>query len=113
MTIEERIGNALLVFGDPVTKEPFVPLPGENPDRYYTIRVSTVPLLPADNAPQYDECYVLVHFICPYSYDYVERAALTKKALFDAGCTWPSMEDGIDDGQKDIIFECRIPQVIE
>ncbi|HMM30670.1 MAG TPA: hypothetical protein PKB13_02715 [Clostridia bacterium] len=109
MTLENRIRSALLTFGDPVQVEPFVPEDGNQyPPRYYTFRISTRGANSADNAPQHELAYVLVHFICPTSWDSVTRVEQTKKALFAAGTTWPNKEDASDTNGQDIIFECQI-----
>jgi len=114
MTIEQRIRDALLPFGDPVQVEPFQPEDGNrNPERYYTIRISTDGVLYADNAPQNERAYVLVHFICPLGWDSTERVELTKKALATAGTTWPKKEDISDNDSQDIVFECLMARGVD
>lgn len=111
MTVEKCIRNALLPFGDPVQIEPFEP-ESENkyPERYYTIRISTAGANNADNMPQHERYFVIVHFICPLGWDSVERVAITKKALSDAGTTWPRKNDLSDAELQHIVFECQIAQ---
>lgn len=114
MTLENRIRAALLVFGDPVRVEPFTPdKDNKYPARYYTMRISTRGSDSADNAPQHEIGYVLVHFICPLGWDSTERVERTKKALADAGTTWPHKEDISDADGQDIVFECQIAKGVD
>lgn len=114
MSVQKRIRDALLQFGDPVQKEPFAPEADDaKPDRYYTMRISTAGADNADNAPQHERCYVLVHFVCPLSWDAMDRVEQTKRALFAAGTTWPSCEDGSDDDAQGFIFECELAQGVD
>lgn len=114
MSVQKRIRDALLPFGDPVQKEPFAPeADAEKPERYYTMRISTAGANNADNAPQHERCSVLVHLVCPLSWDATNRVEQTKRALFSAGTTWPFCEDGSDNDAQDFIFECELAQGVD
>lgn len=110
-TIEKRIRNALLPFGDPVQLQPFAPDDTvRKPERYYTFQINTSPTDLADNGPQHELCYILVHLVCPLNWDSTSRILATKQVLFTAGATWPEVTDLSDNDAQDIVFECQMAQ---
>lgn len=109
MTIDKRIRDALLPFGDPVENEVYQ---GES-ERYYTFNYSALGTDYADDAPQHERCLVQVHFFAPLSENITARKRATKEALFRAGFTWPETQPASDEDGRHIVFECEIAEGVD
>lgn len=99
-----KIRAALLPFGDPVEHGIYT----GKATRYYTFVYTTLPQDFGDDEPGYERYLVTIHFSCPLKYDSVERVRQTKRALFDAGFTWPEVTDLSDENGQLYAIECEI-----
>lgn len=105
MSTDEKIRNALL------TVAPALPVMNgvfeSDEDAYYVFTVDTLGAGYADDAPGAERELIGVHLFAPLNEDITERKRATKKALFDAGFTWPSAEDDSDGTGRHIYFACE------
>lgn len=69
----------------------------------------------ADDTPMAGIAYMQIHYFCPLKKDQVELKKRIKKALFEAGFTYPSITElpeadskDPDGGVQHLIFECAI-----
>lgn len=107
MTVNEIIITALSPFGVDVTPDFF----GEGDEEYFTFnyaddRASDF----GDDSPTHTVAYMQIHYFCPVKKDYLEMKKKVRKALFDAGFTYPSATVLLEPGNtvRHIIFECEI-----
>lgn len=108
MSVASQVKAALSPLGDPVwsgTKESETDT--TDTGRYYTFTIITLGAGFADNEPQAERSLVTVNFFCPLTFKFEPRREATKKALFNAGFTWPSTTDASDDDGRHIVFECE------
>jgi len=114
MGVNEKIKNALEVFGDPVMHGEFAPKTNEPPPKqYYTFEYSTLGAAYADNAPSQERYLIMVHFYCPRTFNSVTRIKQTKVKLFGSGLTWPSMVSASDEDGQHIVFECETSEEVD
>lgn len=103
MTVDQRIREALLPFGDPVENGNYL----SEESRYYTFNYSTIGDDYADDAPQHERYLVQVHFFAPVNENIAARRKATKRALFEAGFTWPESDSETDAESRHVVFECE------
>jgi len=97
---------ALESFGDPVVFGEYAP-GNADAERYYTFGYSTIPADHSDDSPGHERYLVQICLNCPRSFNSLQRVAETKKALFSAGFTWPSVVNASDEEGQRIVFECE------
>ncbi len=107
VSVEARIVAALSPFGDPVEKSLLYAAANKRPHRYYTFVVQSLGDAYGDDEPGCERWLVQVHLFAPLAENCIRRAAQTKKALFEAGFTWPSMVDATDQDGQHYVFECE------
>lgn len=107
VSVEARIVDALRPFGDPVEKSLLYAASNKRPRRYYTFTVQSFGDAYGDDEPGCERWLVQVHLFAPLAENCIRRAAQTKKALFEAGFTWPSMVDATDQDGQHYVFECE------
>lgn len=113
VSVENRIKAALAPFGDPVEKSLLYAAARDLPPRYYTFSCSSFGADFGDDEPGCERWLVNVHFFAPLKGNYTQQVKETKKALFRAGFTWPSMVDAGDKEGQHIVFECEIAEEVE
>ena len=113
MSVEARIKAALDVFGDPVEKSLFSAQPAELPPRYYTFVCNSFGDDFGDDRPGHERWLVSVHFFAPLGRNWNQRARETKRALFEAGFTWPRFTDATDQDGQHFVFECETAEAVE
>lgn len=104
MTADAIIKAALAALGPPVENGVY----HGSAEQYYTFKISTRGFDFSDDAPAHELALVQVHYFAPLKTKFSERRAQTKRALYDAGCTWPTVEDASDDSVRHIVFECEL-----
>lgn len=67
----------------------------------------------ADDAPGHERYLVQVHLYAPRTFDASERVRRTKRALADAGFTWPDTVNASDADGQHIVFECEYAEGID
>lgn len=108
MTVDECLMATLAPFGVDIDNS----VGFSKHDRYFTFNYNTLPAAFADNAPHYERYLVQVHFFAPLNENVSRQKQQVKKALFDAGFTWPSTEDASDENGRHIVFECEIAEEV-
>ena len=109
MTVDARIKAALDVFKDPVENAVYQ----GKAERYYTFNYATLGTDHADDAPQHERYLVQVHFFAPLNFNHTKRVRDTKRALFDAGFTFPDTTSASDEDGRHIVFECEIAEGVD
>lgn len=74
---------------------------------YITWNYSTHPALHAESQPHSLRNFVQVHWYLPHGANPNDKKLLIAKAIFDTGCTWPSIVDASDDAGQHYVFECE------
>lgn len=112
MTVNEKIIAALTGFGIPVTPDFF----GGDASEYFTFNYAD------DRAGDFgDDCpinviaYMQIHYFCEMKKDYLLMKKKIRKALFDAGFSYPEVTDAtlLDGGIRHLVFECSIENEYE
>lgn len=106
MSVDAVIKSALSAFGDPVANAVY----HGDAERYYVFNYSTIGSDFADDGPAHERYLVNVHLFAPLCENVTQRIKRTKKALSDAGFTWPEMVNASDDEGRHIVFECEIAE---
>lgn len=107
MTVNEKIKNALEAFGLPVTTDFY----GKGLDEYFTFNYADDRVADfGDDSPLHVVAYMQIHYFSPMGKDYLCMKKQVRKALFDAGFTYPSVTDAtiVENGIRHLIFECEI-----
>lgn len=113
MSVERKIKDALLPFGDPVEKS-FLYAAAENlPPQYFTFSASSRGGSFADDEPGCEVWQVNVHFFAPLYGDFSRRRQEVKRALHRAGFTWPRCIDAGDQEGQHLVFECEIAEEVD
>ena len=109
MTVDERLTAALAPFGYDIDNA----VGFSKHDIYFTFNYNTLPLGFADDAPHYEGYLVQVHFFAPLDMNVSKLKQKIKRALLDAGFTWPSTTDASDEDGRHIVFECEIAEGVD
>lgn len=107
MTVNKRIIDALNPLGIPVTADFF----GDGGEEYITFNyVTDKGALYADDEPEADVAEMQVHYFLPATKNYLENKKKIRKALLEAGFTWPDVTVLMEPDQKTrhLTFECEI-----
>lgn len=103
VSVDEKIRNALLPFGDPVENGIYQ---GKK-KRYYTFSYSTLGSDYGDDSPGAERYLITIHFFAPLRENITKRVKSTKHALFHSGFTWPETVNASDEDARHIVFECE------
>lgn len=103
MSVDAQIKSALEAFGDPIENAIF----HGKEERYYVFNYSTVGADYADDGPGHERYLIQVHLFAPLRENITQRIKQTKRALFDAGFTWPELVNASDEEGRHIVFECE------
>lgn len=109
MSVDSKIKSALSTFGDPVENTEYK---GEAA-RYYVFNYSSTGADFADDEPGHEKYFVQVHLFAPLCENLTKRIKQTKRALFDAGFTWPEMVNASDGDWRHLVFECEIAEGVD
>lgn len=114
VSVEEKIIAALAPFGDPVEASLLYAAARDLPPRYYTFSCSSFGADFGDDEPGCERWLVNVHYFAPlYNEDITGRIKKTKRALHQAGFTWPSCVDAGDQDGRHLVFECQIVEGVD
>lgn len=107
MTVNEKIINALKQFGIPVFPDFF---DGDAPEYFTFNYADDRPADFGDDIPLHIVAYMQIHYFCGMDKDYLSIKKKIRKALFDAGFTYPEVTDAtiVEDGIRHLVFECEI-----
>ena len=104
MTVFAKLKQALLPFGIPFSTD----FSGGGEEEYFTINeAGDVGEDFGDDDPGVNVLSTQVHWILPSSRDYLTKKKQIRKAIYAAGCTYPTVTVINDDdlGVRHIIFE--------
>ena len=107
MTVNARIREALGFLSIPVTADFF----GDGETEYITFNyVTDQGILYADNEAVADVAKMQIHYFLPATKNYLENKKKIRKALQEAGFTWPDVTVLMEPDQKTrhLTFECEI-----
>lgn len=79
---------------------------------YLTFGYTSVPAAHADDEPTHERFLISIHLFAPTGHNTVELRRKVKKALANAGTTWPSMENASDKDGQHLVFECEMAQAV-
>ena len=65
-----------------------------------------------DDAPSHERFLVQVHLYAPNSYNTINKRREIKKALAEAGATWPIYENASDKDGQHHVFECELIEAV-
>lgn len=108
-SVDEKLRNALLSFGDPVENAVYL---GKE-KRYYVFNYSTLGADFGDDSPGHERYLVQVHLFAPLWENVTKRVRDTKRVLYKAGFTWPDTENVSDETGRHIVFECETAEGVE
>ena len=112
MTVNEIIIKALAPFDIPITPDFF----GGGAKEYFTFNYADDRAADfGDNAPLHVVAYMQVHYFAPMEKDYLSMKKTVRRALFDAGFTYPDVTDATikEDRIRHLVFECSIENEYE
>lgn len=102
-SIEKRLTDALA----PIGWEIAVAVYKGAADQYLVIRHSDHPIDHGDDRPGALRILVYVDVYCPLDFNPVATVNAVRRALYNAGCTYPTTEDASDDDCRHIVVECE------
>lgn len=112
MTVNELIINTMQMFDLPVTPDFF----GDGNTEYITFNFPDERgVLFGDNEPLAVASQVQIHYFLPADKDYLATKKAMRRALHNAGFTYPEVTILMEPGNKTrhIIFECEIENEYE
>lgn len=112
MTVNEKIIQALEPFDIPITADFF----GGGESEYFTFNpVEDRAVLYADNKPAASVVEMQIHYFLPADKNYLEIKKQIRRAIFEAGFTYPAIDSTVDGNGKirHLIFECEIEDEYE
>lgn len=112
MSVEARVKAALDAFGVPVEKSLLYAAAGDCPPRYYTFSCESFGDDYGDDEPGCERWLVSVHLFAPLGESCLQQVRETKRALFQAGFTWPRCTDATDQDGQHYVFECETAEPI-
>ena len=112
MTVNEKIIHALSGFGIKVTPDFF----GDGSDEYFTFNYADDRAADyGDDKPTHTVAYMQIHYFCQINKDYLQIKKRVRKALLEAGFSYPAVVDATESGDKErhLVFECSIENEYE
>ena len=116
MTVNERLIGALSPLGLPVVPE----IDTTQQERCLMFNYSAVGACYADDMPKFELYLIQVHYVCPSGWNSVAERKAVKRALFQAGFSWPEETSANDRSQtkrseakQHYVFECEWLEGIE
>ena len=100
-SIEKRLTDALAPLGWDIANAVYK----GSSDRYLILRHSDHPISHGDDRPGALRILVYVDIFCPLDFNPLQAVSAVKRALFAAGCTYPTTEDASDDDCRHIVVE--------
>lgn len=101
MSLESDVRDAVACTGLPCATGEYT---GEE-KAYLVINHSSVPTAFRDDVPEYERQLVQLHLYCPAKQNTVALCAEIKRAIHEAGFSYPSTEDVSDKTGRHIVFE--------
>lgn len=102
-SIEKRLTDALAPIGWPIYNAVYK----GKAKSYLVIRHSDYPAAPGDDRPGALRILVYVDIYCPLSGNPTATVNAVRRALYNAGMTYPTTEDASDADTRHIVVECE------
>ncbi len=64
----------------------------DSKDKYFVYNYSTMPVFFADDEPPFEQYSIQLHFFCPFGVNTIAIRRKVKKAIYNAGFSFPSEE---------------------
>ena len=115
MSLAQTIISSLAFVGCPVVQQSYA----GDAETYIVFRLDHSPNDFANDAPQHDIVYVSLHLFAPFTLNTKSMRKRIRKALFEAGFTYPETVDASttqrtsDGTEQHIVFECEIAEGID
>lgn len=103
MTVENIIAQTLTPLQLPVYQSGYI---GKE-KRYIVFNCNIIPAFFADNTPTQDRYLVAVHIFSENTFDDITIVKNARQLLFQAGFTFPTVENADDDNSKHKVLECE------
>ncbi len=103
VTIDQRIRDALLVFGDPVENGVYQ----GKAKSYFTFSYTSLGDGYGDDMPSHERYLIQIHYFAPLGVNVTRRVKEVKRALASADFTWPEVENADDEDGRHRVFECE------
>ncbi len=79
---------------------------------YITLGYTSIPADFGDDQPAHERFLVSVHLFAPTGRNTVAARRAIKKALWEAGATWPTMTNVSDKEGQHLVFECEMARAV-
>lgn len=109
MSVNSRIKDALAFLGYPIYPDMY---DGEN-EVYFVFNINVTADDFGDNEPGYDINFIQVHLFCPHTFNSLAVRQKARKALMEAGFTYPGDIDAGDKNGQHRVFECEEVGAVE
>ncbi len=83
-----------------------------NEEVYLTFGYTSIPADFADDEPAHERFLLNVNLFAPTGYNTVALRRKVKRALADAGATWPTLENLSGKEGQHLVFECEMAQAV-
>lgn len=100
-SVDKRIRDALLIFGYDVEKGVYR---GSN-EVYFVFGYNTIPAQPSDNTPEFERYLIWVRIVAPVTTKITTLVRQVKRALENAGFTYPKSTPVEDADRQEIMLE--------
>lgn len=77
---------------------------------YITFGYASIPEDYGDDEPSHERFLVTVHLYAPIGYNTISKRRAIKRALHEAGATWPLYENASDKDGQHHVFECELAE---
>lgn len=101
MSIDKKIRDAVISFGDPVENGVYQ---GEAKS-YYTFNYESLGTDFGDDEPGHERYIIQLHYFAPFGVNITQRIRQTKQAIFAAGFTWPEVVNADEENTRHRVFE--------
>lgn len=103
MSVDKKIVNAVRNFNMPVVNSVYF-----GPEEEYLVfNYFTLPRTFGDDEPEHEEYFLQLHYFAPLGKNILEMKKQIKRAIKEAGFTYPSTTDASDNEARHVVFEFR------
>lgn len=114
MSVSGRIRRAILPLVPVCVPDLYRPKPGQPPEtEYCTFQYDEFPDLFADDAPGMIQYLIQLHWFLPAGRDPVAKKKQLRRALAEAGFTYPEVVNASGEDGQHYVFECRCTEGAE
>lgn len=103
MNLNQRIREALTEICDVIVPQVYT----GDAQEYIVFNYFTLPTTFGDNEPEHEVYYIQLHYFAPLGKNILEMKKQIKRAIKEAGFTYPSTTDASDNEARHVVFEFR------